>query len=482
MRIFLLLCLSLLPGLAHAQLFLDGFENRVVERQFPLVGGTYQLPAGPSTTQLNWLLSELAVGQTTTAAEVTAHFDPAWLAQISVSATISFIDSIRTSYPNGRLTDVISVTPKRIVAILSPGDNPNVKGFLQFGSRFAGTALIEQLGVSTFNTVIYAEDASLDATQVLNKFITLAPQSHFLVARINSANQCVVVTDHNANVLGNTASVFKTWVLGSVATSVRFENYTPTTNIVLDGTRNVAGSVIDTEPNGTVFTAEQLAIFMMGNSDNTATDILHQFSGRAQTDQVFTDLGMAQPTVMTPLLGLSEQFHLILNPSISAAARDAYLNGSEAFQQSYLQNTLIPLGRFAGGGVLNPISLLNTHTWRATPMDVCRAMAALRKFPDRTNAQRLIDKAFGAGAFLPGVRNQWDRVWYKGGSLQSTSTNQHVNTNAWMLEKVGRDPVVFVTYSNDPNGGLSTNPAVTPNIFQVNSLLGRMHQLLELFP
>jgi hypothetical protein len=51
-----------------------------------------------------------------------------------------------------------------------------------------------------------------------------------------------------------------------------------------------------------------------------------------------------------------------------------------------------------------------------------------------------------------------------------------------MLEKVGRDPVVFVTFSNDTNGNLSNNFQVTPNVFQVQSLLARLHQILPQLP
>ena len=93
------LALALWPWLlpAQAQTFADQFESTIAP-QFPLVGGQFQLPPSPTTTQWQWLQGELQAGQTTTAAEVNAHFDPAWLATNRREARMRRSDSwIRVS-------------------------------------------------------------------------------------------------------------------------------------------------------------------------------------------------------------------------------------------------------------------------------------------------------------------------------------------------------------------------------------------------
>ena len=468
------ICLAL-ASKASAQLFVGSFEDALVTPQFPLLGGIYQLTPGPATTQLNWLLSELAAGENTTAAEVNAHFSPTWLSQIPVANTISFIDSVRTNFQNAKVIDVISVTPMRITALIDTPNTGAPYGFLNFGSEYQGAGLIDLFGNSSFTSLQYLEDTTLSLPQAVAKFGTLAAQTGVFVGRINTANQCVSLQSSNQTALFNTASIFKTWVLGGAARAVQNELLASANPIVLDGSKNVAGSVITSAPNGTVFNVGDLTTLMMGNSDNTATDIMHQLAGRGRVDQIFTDFNMAQPNVMTPLLGISETFHLVYN--VNSVNRNAYLSGSEAFQQNFLQTDLIPRGRFTGGA-LSDNALLNTATWKATPLDICNAFAALRRFPEKSTSLRLIDRAFASQAAQPFVRNQWDRVWYKGGSLASTSNNFHVLTHAWMLEDQGRDPYVLVSMANDPAGNILGNV----NNFQIQSVNGRILQLLAEMP
>jgi Beta-lactamase enzyme family len=475
-KAFGLLLASALPlSGAQAQVFTGSFEDPIIEAQFPLVGGVYRLTPGPASTQLTWLLSELAAGETTTPAEVNAHFSPGWLSQISVTDTINFINSVRTSFPNAQVIDVISVTPMRITALIDTPGSPAPHGFLNFGTQYQGAGLIDLFGNQSFTSVQYLEDTTLTLAQAVSKFTTLAAQTGIFVGRINSANQCVSMQSTNQNSLFNTASIFKTWVLGGVARGVQYEQLASGNSVTLDGTKNVAGSVITSAPNGTVFNVGDLSTMMMGNSDNTATDIMHTLAGRSVVDQIFTDFNMAQPTVMTPLLGISEQFHFIYN--VTVPNRNAYLSGTEAFQQNFLQTDLIPRGRFTGGTLVDN-ALLNTATWKATPVDVCNAMAALRRFPQKSTSLALIDRAFGSQAAQPFVRNQWNRVWYKGGSLASTANNFHVLTHAWLLEDQGRDPYVLVAMANDTAGGITGNLTQ----FQIQSVAGRILQLLAEMP
>ncbi len=459
-------------------LFRDGLENFSIDPQFPLIGGTFQLPPGPASAQLTWLLGELAVGQTTTVTEVNAHFDSTWLSSINATATINFINAVRTDYPNAKITDVISVTPMQITALIDSPGSPLPSGFLSFGTRFAGAGLINLFGVNPFTSTMYAIDMNLTMTQAADKFVTLSALPSLLVGRINAnTGQCSAIEDRFANTARSTASIFKTWIMGGVGRAIANGTLNANELITLDGNKNVAGSVITSEPLGTQFSASQLATFMMGNSDNTATDILHaRVGGRAFLHPIITEFGVANPNTLTPLLSISEQFHLF--STVTATAATNFATGIESFQNTYADNTLLPLGRFISGSNSNFNLMTDTGgSWQASAYDICRAFAALRRFPQGSDAMREVDRAMSSQAAQPLVRGNWDRVWYKGGSL-ATATNQYrVFTHAWLLEDAGRDPFVLIAMSNSPTSAISDT-----TIFEIQSVAGRMLQLLSQLP
>ena len=138
--------------------------------------------------------------------------------------------------------------------------------------------------------------------------------------------------------------------------------------------------------------------------------------------------------MLTPLLGISEQFSLYYSFPLATALD--YVNGSEAFQQQFLEQQIEPLGPVMGGPYANT-EILTAGTWRATPLDICAAFAHLRRLPQGSDAIGLADRALGASAAQPEVRNAWDRVWSKGGSL-SSAAGFHVLTHAWSCRTPGR--------------------------------------------
>ena len=466
------------PLVAQGRLYSDSFESPPIVRQFPLVGGAYQLPAGPTTNQLVWLLSELAVGETTTEAEVNTHFDPAWLAQVDAATTVTFINSIRTSYPNAAVVDVIAVTPVRLTVLIDSPSAPGAPfGFMSLGARYAGTQRIVLFGVSAFNNVMFPADQALSLVQAADKFATLSSAPGLFVGRVRPGGVCEPIIERQSTTLRATASIFKTWVLGGVARAVANNTITATTSIPMVASELAPGGIINAEPVGTPFPAGELAILMMGISDNTATDLLHQQVGRPVINQVVSDYAMSQPTVLTPLLGISEQFHVFR--SFDLATANSYVNGTEPFQQNFLDTQIVPLGPCCSGPTFHT-ELLTAGTWRATAADVCRAFAGLRRTAQGSDAFDLVDRAMGAQVAQPGVRNLWDRAWYKGGSLAAGNPVQfRVLTHAWLLEDTGRDPYVVVAMSNSP----STDPGAPGiNQFDVQSVLGRILQLTDQLP
>jgi len=402
------------------RLYSDGFEIPVIAPLFPLVDGEFQLPPGPTADQLAWVLSELAVGETTTFAEIDAHFDASW--SVSDQDTQNFFASLRSSYPNAVATDVIAVTPVRVTVVIDAPGSGAPYGFVNLGARYTGAQGIVQFGVSNYGGSVHASQ------------------------------------------LRATASIFKIWVLGGVARAVAEGTLATEDLIAMVASELAPGGTINVEPPGTLFSVADLATLMMGISDNTATDLLHEQVGRTLIGELINDYDVAQPEILTPLLGISEQFHLL--SSFPLDVSQAYVNGTEAYQQQFLEEEIEPLGSLVG----DPMpyfheSLLTSGTWRASPMDVCHAFAHLRRLPQGSDAIELVDRALGAQATQPEVR--------KGGSL-NTNTELRVLTHAWMLQNSAEDPYVVVAMSNSDAGDIDD--------FKVQSVTGRMLQLLAEMP
>ncbi|MBB5206836.1 serine hydrolase [Chiayiivirga flava] len=461
-----------LAGSAGAQpLFADGFEPGPIRPLFPRVDGEFQLPSNPTTDQLAWLMDELAAGETTTAEEVNAHFSAGWLSQIPVANTQAFLQSLRTTFPDAVIDDVVTVTSIRVVVVIrAPADDR--LGYLQIGATYSGGGPIVLLGVSNYGgSTQYPEDSTLTLTQAVDKFMTLSAAPGLLIARIDDAGQCQPIVERDPATPRATGSIFKLWVMAGVARAIADGIAAPEDLVALVAEHLARGGVINDEPLGTQFSVFDLAVLMLGISDNTATDLLHDLVGRVALDQAVVDTGVADPSVLQPLLSINQQFHLFY--SFPLAVAQDYVDGSEADQLQFLADEIEPLGPLGNGPFpYFNVSLLAGGSWSASPYDVCATFAHLRTFDG--DAATTIDYAVGASSGQPGVRNRWDRVWYKGGSLAAAANDFHVLTHAWMLERTGEQPLVVVAMSNDGSGGVDQ--------FDVQSVLGRVLELVAALP
>lgn len=472
-----LLLLALGPAAAQAQ-FADGFEAAAAQplaALFPIVDGEVQLPPSATATQLQWFMTKLQAGAVTTAADVQAHFAGNWIGSIGVQPTIDFIHSVRDTYPDAYIADVVAATPTRFVATLRNPHNANI-AYFQFGARFAGSEGINYIGVSPYNhnTVQYVADQSLTMTQAGDKFMTLSSDASLLVARIEPNGSCTALQARNADTLRATASIFKTWIIGATASALRDGVLSADDTITLTAADRAPpqNDGLALESNGTMVSVLDTARFMIGLSDNTATDHLHETLGRARIDAWVDASGVADPDVLRPLLKINEQFHVFR--TLQRAQADAYVDGTEAYQYGFVPQ-LEALGTAIGN--LYHTDLIIDGTWRASPNDICHTFSALRGFEGE--ALELVDQAMGTSVAQPNVRNRWDRVWYKGGSLAQYANQYMVFTHAWMLERNGERPLVLVAMSNSPTGAIAGNVSAGSDIFDIQSVTGRMLELLS---
>lgn len=447
-------------------LFAQGFEQRMVQPQFPFIGGSYQLPENSVTDQLQWIMLQLSENDTSIS-DINTHFDLTAMGQTAEQVQ-TFIDSVRTDYPDAVITDVIMVTPIKLTILIADPLDMSQFGFFNMSAEYTGLKRIRSWSVGTFfGSVQYADDQNLTMAEAANKFETLAAETGLLVAQIDDNGVCQPIVNRNATQLWATASVFKIWILAAAAEAWRLGNIELDQVITLVSSELALGGSINSEPLGTQFSLLEIATLMLGISDNTATDLLHETIGRDLINQVVNGLNLISSEALTPLLSINEQFHLFFSFNLSQAL--SYVNGTEGFQEDFLTTEIEPLGPVTAFPFNND-SIFVSGSWRASPMDVCKTYAHLQNLPEGSDQLKLVDVALGAGIALPNVRNEWDRVWYKGGSLTSGVSGLHVLTHAWLLQNQGENPYVVVAMTNDSLGGI--------DIFRVQSIAGRLLDLV----
>ena len=436
---------------------------------FPLVNGEVAIPDHAAGRHLRWLLDQTAGTDEFTDARIKEHFSDQWLAQNSLDQTRTLLEETRLTYPDARLTDPVATTSTAMTGVFTAATG--LDAYFVLNSNLAEGKIT---GLSVYNwgygtaSVVSASDATLNFEQAADRFTSLSAQPSLLVARINEANQCEPLVTRDADVLRSIASVFKIWILAGVVDALEDGSLFHDQVVLLDGAKQVNGGPLNAEPAGMEMTIDELSTLMLGVSDNTATDMLLGLAGRSRIDGLHAEYGHQTPSVLAPQLGISEQFHLFFSFPESEALE--YIMGTEEFQQDFLTNRIVPLGsRATGGGGYNNESLFVDGAWQASTMDICGAFARHRLHPPGSDAALMVERALQAGIAQPNVREIWDRVWYKGGSLASGANGKVVLTHAFMLEKEGEQPIVVI--------GLSNNPGSDIDGFAIQSILGRILEL-----
>lgn len=434
-------------------------------RLAPDANGNIALPDSQAPNQVQWILQQLAESDTSLA-EIQGRF-----ATGAASGWQDFLAQLRAEgYAGARVLDLLWATPVSVGFILGTGEAGAPRGFTQVGAEYAGSGRINLFSVSpTGATVQYFRDQSLTMEQAADDFMATGTENGLLVAKVSSSGQCEAIVQRSADTPRALASIFKIWVLGGVAEAINDGVLSLADSIELDANLFGQGGTINSEPLGTLFSMQDMATLMLGISDNTATDHLHALAGRQRMDATVVDYGHASPNDMLPLLSISQHFSLYYRFSLQDAL--SYINGSEIEQNAFLTDRILPIGPVNGGSMFNDEVLVDAFV-RASPLDVCRAFAALRAFPRDSDGFELLDKALGSAAAQPNIRQFWDRVWYKGGSLVGNNAAQRVLTHAWFLESAEKGRYVVVALANRRVSG-------TIDTFDVQSLTSRILQLLR---
>ena len=210
-----ILCASLARAGDLEDLVFQTRFSETIEALFPKVDGELTLPTFPITARLEWIIDELAAGETTTLPEIQSRFSTGFNQPNLVGF---FNDTLRLNYPNARIVELIGYSPTRATFLIE-GDNPASDfGFINLWVGYSGSQLISFFQVSPFaGSVQFPGDQTLTLTQAADAYMGLAASNALLVARIDANGQCQAEIDREANSPRALGSIFKMWVLAALA-------------------------------------------------------------------------------------------------------------------------------------------------------------------------------------------------------------------------------------------------------------------------
>ena len=388
-------------------------------------------PDTPAGAQFRWLIAAVA-HLPMSDAQVRAHFDAAFLAQVSPA----MLNQALQGATGVKLLSILVSEPNTLIAIVSTsGGLPRAQVALTVDSQ----GLISGLRISPATIApTPATWAGVDAA-----LRSVAPQVRLLVANVSNGS-CQSVHGINAAAPAPLGSLFKLYVLdavGSAVASGKVRWNQPLT--VTAQLKSLPSGQLQNEPDGTQISVQDTAAKMISISDNTAANVLINLVGRPTLEAALTTTGMADPALDRPFLTTRELFILKLDQWPALANR--YLAANEAGRQALLASTVdpAPLPALAAAQAWTTPRDINSLEWFASADDICRAytsLAALARRPGLSPIGQVLSLNDGGLQLDPA---QWKTTWFKGGSEPGVLTLAYLATT-----QTGQSYVVTVLAEN----------------------------------
>jgi beta-lactamase class A len=388
-------------------------------------------PVTPAGVQLGWLIAAMP-RLPLSGAQVRAHFDAAFLAQVSpavLNQALQAMVSIRLLAV--RLSELSTVVADVTIGGAGPPaqvflavDRQGLINWLRISPATAGPSPATWAGV----------DAALQSA---------APQVRLLVADVTGGS-CQPVHGLDPGTAAPLAAVFKLYVLDALGQAVAAGkvgwNQLLTVTAQL---KSLPPGELQDEPDGTRVSVLDTAAAMISLSDNTATDMLIHLLGRAAVEAALTRTGMADPALDRPFLTTREIFTLKILRWPALARR--YLAAGQAGRRALLAGTVdrAPLPALAAAGDWTAPRAVNSLEYFASASDLCRvyaSLAALARRPGPAPIGQLLSLNDDGLQLDPA---QWRTTWFKGGSEPGVLTAAFMATT-----RTGHSYVVTVLAEN----------------------------------
>ncbi|GAB2545029.1 serine hydrolase [Nocardia heshunensis] len=236
----------------------------------------------------------------------------------------------------------------------------------------------------------------------------------FVVAQIGAAGQPSVIHGLHVDTVHPIGSGFKLYVLAALADAVATGAATWEEALAIrEEWKSFPSGTLQHRPNGEKLTLATYAEYMMSISDNTATDHLIHHLGRDAVYRQLAALGHHEPALNSPFLTTKAMFQCKVPDDGEYAQRYlASTPGERLTLIEELENLALP--ETAGSAWIEQKRprYIDELEWFATPMDICRAYAALSRIEQPEVDHILTRDDHGLG--LDGT--QFPTVWSKPGS------------------------------------------------------------------
>ena len=174
------------------------------------------------------------------------------------------------------------------------------------------------------------------------------------------------------------ASTFKFYVLAELVHQIETGQATWRERVAIqDDFRSMPSGDLAYAPTGTRVALEDLAIAMIGKSDNTATDHLIARLGRTNVESAFARAGHAAPELNMPMLLTRELFAIKMRQP--ERWMTAFVAASDDEQRAMLAAEIDPmrLDPYGGWGNWNGPTQIDGIEWFASADEVCDVVAGL---------------------------------------------------------------------------------------------------------
>jgi beta-lactamase class A len=419
------------------------------------------LPVTPAGVQLGWLIAAMP-RLPLSGAQVRAHFDAAFLAQVSPAALNQALQAMVSL----RLLAVRASELSTVVADVTVGGaGPPAQVFLAVDRQ----GLINWLRISPATAgPSPATWAGVDAA-----LRSAAPQVRLLVADVTGGS-CQPVHGLDPGTAAPLAAAFKLYVLDALGQAVAAGkvgwNQLLTVTAQL---KSLPPGELQDAPDGTRLSVLDTAAAMISLSDNTATDMLINLLGRPAVEAALTRTGMADPALDRPFLTTREIFTLKLDHWPALAGR--YLAAGQAGRRALLASTVdrAPLPAVAAAGDWTAPRAVTSLEYFASASDLCRAyasLAALARRPGLAPIGQLLSLNDDGLQLDPA---QWRTTWFKGGSEPGVLTAAFMATT-----RTGHSYVVTVLAENpaQPINQATAIPAILSAVNAAFTLAARAGQ------
>ncbi len=273
--------------------------------------------------------------------------------------------------------------------------------------------------------------------EIQSDFAALPGDSAFAVMELPNGAPPRLIAGHRDDKQIAVASTFKLYVLAELSNQIASGKRRWSDVTVLNH-RSYSSLATRGWPKNSPATLETLALQMIAVSDNSASDTLLHFLGRAQVENRLRAIGHSAPERTLPLLTTVEAFVLKGDEKL----RTRYLRGNEAERRKLLSSSAHRL-KYEDVDPLVYSSpqpkYIGEIEWFASPRDIGQLLNHIRRSRD-PRALKILGVNAGVAE---GRRGDWRYLGYKGGSEPGVISMSYL-----LLSRQGRWYAVTASWNN----------------------------------